>query len=204
MKLSTEQVDSIRKDVDQGGIQIESLKEDVLDHFCCVVEVKMERGKLFEGAVREAILELAPNGLEELQYETVFFLNSTKIIFMKKVMYAIGLISAMAFVSGWAFGILHLPGTTELSIYGFLGFTFVFLPLLTIDYYKVNIRRALTEKLRFALGLLSGIMVALSVVFKMLQLPTLLPIFFFIAGSGLFVFGFLPFWFFSLYKKSVS
>lgn len=182
---------------------MEALKTDVLDHLCCVVEVKLDRGRTFEIGLKEALVELAPNGLKDLENETVFLLNSTKIILMKKLMYTIGALSSMSFVAGWAFGILHLPGAFELSAYGFLGFSLLFMPLYAIDYYKTSIQRALSEKLRFILGLLSAVMMAASVIFKMLHLP-LLPTFFLITGTATFVLGFLPFLFFGMYRKSIS
>jgi len=203
MRLSRNQVQGIRTLVESSGIAIASLRDDVIDHLCCVVEIKMERGRSLETAIQEAVEELAPNGLEELQRETVYLLNSTKIIHMKKFMYLVGLLSAMSFVAGWAFGILHLPGALELSAYGFLGFSFGFMPLYAIDYYKTNIQRALSEKMKFAMGLFSSILMAASVVFKILHLPVL-PTFFLISATILFVFGFLPFLFFGLYKKSVA
>ncbi len=202
MKLSTAQIEIVRSIIDQSRIQIQTLKDDLLDHLCCVVEIKMDSGKAFDQALMEAQLEIAPGGLDEIQRETLFLFNSIKIMRIKKIMYLIGLLSAMAFVSGWTFSLLHLPGGKELSIYGFLSFAFVFLPLLAIDYFKVKIQRAISEKFRFVLGLSSGFMVALSVLFKTLHYegaPELL-----IAGSTLFILGFLPFLFFNMYKKSVS
>lgn len=202
MKLSEQQIDHLRKIIDEGGIDIPSLKDDVLDHVCCVVEIKMTRGKKFDEAVHESVYELAPNGLEEIQNETVFLLNSNKIMVMKKVMYFIGMLSAMAFVGGWAFRILHMPGSDELMGYGFLGFMFIFLPMVAIDYFKVNIHRALSERLKFWLGFISGIIIAISTIFKFLHLQGTSELF--MAGVALFVFGFLPFLFFTMYKKSIS
>ena len=202
MRLSSEQIAIIRTYIDKSTISIDSLKDDLVDHLCCVVEIKIERGGVFDMALREALYELAPDGLNEIQHETVFLLNSTKIILMKKVMYSIGLLSAMVFVLGWAFGIMHLPGATELSIYGFLTFAFIFLPMLALDHYKLNIRWALSDKLKFGLGFASGIIVALSVVFKLMHLSGAQELL--IIGTALFIFGFLPFVFFNMYKKSVS
>ena len=122
---------------------------------------------------------------------------------MKKLMYTIGALSSMSFVAGWAFGMLHLPGAFELSTYGFLGFALVFMPLHAIDYQKTSKQRVLLEKLSFFLGLASALLMSASIIFKMLQL-SILPTFFLIAGSTVFIFGFLPFVFFGLYKKSVS
>ena len=202
MKLSADQIGSIRAYVEDSGIEIESLKADIVDHLCCAVEIKMERKQTFDNGLSEAIHELAPDGLYVLQNETVFLLNSTKIIFMKKVMFATGLLSTMAFALGWTFGILHLPGSFELSAYGFLGFAFIFLPLYAIDYYKASIQRALSEKLRFIFGLMSATFLGASVALKMNHIEggSLL----LAAGTAVFVFGFLPFLFFGMYKKSVS
>lgn len=121
---------------------------------------------------------------------------------IKKIMYLIGLISAMAFVSGLTFTLLHFPGANELSTYGFLSFAFIFLPLLAIDYFKGKVQRAISEKLRFLLGLTSGFIAGLSVLFKALHYQGAAELL--ITGSTLFIFGFLPSQFFNMYKKSVS
>ena len=202
MKLSSEQIGVIRQQVDQSDITIASLKDDVLDHLCCVVEILMDRGKDFDAAVQEALHDLAPEGLDEIQHETMFLLNSTKIILMKKVTYAIGLLASMSFVLGWAFGILHYPGSRELSIGGFLAFVFLFIPLLVIDRFKHKIRWTLTEKLRLIVGGISGIMLTVALGFKILHLPGADELL--LMGSLLFVFGFLPFQFFTLYKESIG
>ena len=202
MKLSPDQLTRVKETVDAGEITIGTLHDDLLDHLCCVVEIEMTRGKNFEAALREAVEDLAPLGLKNIQHETIFLLSSAKIIHMKQVMYFIGLLSAMSFVLGWTFGMMHWSGATELSIGGFLGFVFVFIPLSTMDYFKTKIHRALTEKLRLSLGILSALTVAAAVIFKLLHLPgadILL-----LSGAGLFVFGFLPFLFFTMYKKSVA
>src|SRR6187402_2194641 len=202
MKLAIEQVEHIKSVLDKSNISIDTLRDDLLDHLCCVVEINMEKGGKFEVVLEKAIQELAPEGLEDIQHQTLFLLNSHKIIVMKKLMYSIGLLSAMTFVLGWLFGMMHWPGTTVLSISGFLGFSLIFIPLYTIDYFKVNIHRALTEKLRLSIGILSAFIIATAVIFKLLHLrgaDLLL-----ISGTGLFIFGFLPFLFFSLYKKSIS
>jgi hypothetical protein len=145
---------------------------------------------------------LAPEGLDEIQRETVFLLNSKKIILMKKVMYSIGLVSSMAISLGWLFRILHWPGGFELVNYGFMGFALLFLPMVAINQFKVNINKALSEKLRIILGLLSAFITCIAVFFKTMHYPgadTLL-----LSGGLLFIFGFLPFLFFTMYKKSVS
>mgnify|MGYP003576265435 CR=1 FL=1 len=200
MKLSTEQINSVRHIIDQSEIHNILLKDDVLDHLCCVVEHKMGHGKSFEEAVPEALKELAPDGLHEIQRETVFLLNSAKIILMKKVMYSIGLMSTMALSLGWLFKFLHMPGADQLIDYGFFGFALVFVPMLAIDQLKVRIKKALSERLRIVLGLVSAITTCVAVLFKILHLQFGDLLLF--AGALIFIFGFLPFQFFTMYKKS--
>ncbi len=72
MKLSTEQVTLIEAQVDQSNITIGTLRDDLVDHLCCVVEIKLKKGNSFEKSLLEAMRELAPDGLHELQEETVF------------------------------------------------------------------------------------------------------------------------------------
>ena len=202
MKLSEEQIEKIRNIIDQSAISSDLLRDDVLDHLCCVMEYKIAHGRPFEVALPEAFNELAPDGLDEIQRETVFLLNSTKIILMKKVMYSIGLISTMAMSLGWLFRILHWPGGFELVNYGFLAFSLLFVPMLAINQFKVSINKALSEKLRIILGLVSGIITCVAVLFKVLHYPgadSLL-----LTGAMIFIFGFLPFLFFTMYKKSIS
>jgi hypothetical protein len=192
----------IRGVIDQSTISNDLLKDDVLDHICCVVEHRMDRGKPFEAAMPEAFKELAPDGLDDIQREAVFLLNSKKIILMKKVMYSIGLISTMAMSLGWLFRILHMPGGFELINYGFLAFSLVFLPMLAINQFKVSVNKALSEKLRIILGLLSGIVTCGAVLLKVFHYPGADTLLF--TGALIFIFGFLPFLFFTMYKKSVS
>lgn len=202
MKLSPEQISALRGYIDQSAINIPTLKDDVLDHLCCVVEHKMEYGKTFDAALAEAFYELAPNGLDDIQYETVFLLNSTKIIRMKKIMYSIGLISSIATSIGWLFSVLHWPGGRELFNYGVLGFLLLFVPMLIIDRYKVYIRQTVSEKVKIILGTLSGFIIGLAGVFKLFHLQGADMLL--LGGMLMFTFGFLPFLFFRLYKKSIS
>lgn len=202
MKVTAEQVAIIRKQVEQSGIINEMLRDDVLDHLCCVVEIKLSKGVNFDQALQEASHELAPEGLIEIQRETVFLLNPSKIILMKKIMYSIGLMTSISMTMGLTFKILHMPGADELFNLGFFGFTLVFLPMITIDRYKQNLHRALSERLRLILGFLSAVLIGFSVLFKIFHRPNADVML--LIGITIFSFGFLPFLFFSMYKKSIS
>ena len=202
MRVSPEQVAQIKQVIGQSAINIDTLKDDLLDHLCCVVENRMEKGMGFETSLSEALLELAPDGLDAIQRETIFLLNSTKIMLMKKIMYSIGLITSIAMTMGTLAKLLHWPGAEELFTYGFVGFLLLFLPMLAIDRYKHNLSKSLSEKLRIGLGYLSAFLLVFSIAFKLFHLEgaNLL----LLSGMCVFSFGFLPFLFFNMYKKSLS
>lgn len=202
MLLGDEKVDFIRGEIEKSAIAIQALKEDLLDHFCCFIEYEIKRGHSFEAAYAKAMKQICPNGFDEIQKETIYLLNAKKILFMKKVMYSIGLITSISVSIGWLFRILHWPGGNQLFVYGFLGLVLLFIPMLAIDRYKVSLTRALSERLKIILGASSTMIIGLGVLLKVTdsQGGDLL----LIIGMLLFSFGFLPFFFFRMYRKSTA
>ncbi len=202
MRISKEQVNFISATIDESGITIPTLKDDLIDHLCCVVESKMENGIPFESALQEALREVAPHGLEAIQNQTLYLLNSPNKIFMRKVIFTIGFMSAIAVSLGWLFVTLSWPGGRELFNSGFLGLLMLFIPMMAIYRYKIRRPKIVLERLRIALGTVSSFITGLSLVFKVLHLQgadVLL-----ILGVLIFTFGFLPFLFFNLYRKSAT
>jgi hypothetical protein len=200
MTLSQDQVNQVRQYVDENNIRILSLRDDVLDHLCCSVEMKINDGKSFDQSLSEAMRELAPDGLTKLEYETILLLNSNN-IFMKKFMYILGLVTAIAMSMGFTFRLLHLPGADELFTYGFLTFALVFLPMAAYNSFTMKMKRTLVEKLRIILGFTSAVFVGTAVIFKIMHYPWLDWLLLF--GAGLFSFGFLPCLFYTMYERSI-
>lgn len=200
--LTEEEIAYLQNRIDQSAISNQALKDDLLDHFCCFIEQEMREGSSFEEANQKAWQQICPNGLDEIQRETIFLLNSNKILIMKKVMYSIGLLSSISISLGWLFKVLGWLGGGDLFTYGFLAFVLLFLPMLAIDRYKLVVNKALSEKLRVTLGFTSAIITGLAVLFKIMHLQGANMLL--IAGALLFSFGFLPFLFFRMYRKSLS
>jgi hypothetical protein len=202
MKLSPEQESRIEADIQQSSLRSKPLEDDLLDHFCCAVEHEMEKGKSFEEAYAEAHRHIAPNGLAEIEKETVFLLNSTKFQNMKKVLIVSTLVFAMTLSMGAMFKLMYWPGANLMSGAGIFGLGFISLPLLLWFQFRNKAQKHLNERLRNMLGAASGLLFALSVVFKILHLmgADILLILSFV----LFTFGFLPFAFFKIYKKTAG
>ncbi len=202
MKLTPEQEDLIADFVDAQGITLPSLRDDVIDHLCCVIEQDLHKGKPFDQLLQAAVLDIAPTGLKDILAQTVFLLNSKRIIAMKKFMYLVGFLGAVALTLGVTLKLLNMPWGYELFSVGFLTLLLVFIPLLAFDRYKVAISKALSERMKIILGASAALVTGLAGLFKMLHLQgaeILLML-----GALIFVAGFLPFFFFTMYKKSVS
>jgi hypothetical protein len=200
--LSDIQIKTIKRRIEDSAITMQSLKDDVLDHLCCVVETKIKEGKAFEIALDEALHELTPKGLDEIQRQTIQLLYSPQTIFMKKVMYLIGLFSAASLSIGWLFTVLRWSGGVELFNYGFMIFLMLFIPLFAIDRYRIAMRQQFADKMKVVVGSISAFTIGLSLVFKLFHLQGADLVL--IVGVLLFTFGFLPFLFFAMYKKAVA
>lgn len=202
MKISGDQIAHIRALLDSSEVTSRTLRDDLLDHLCCVVDNKMSKGDIFDTALREALQELAPNGLDKIQRDTYILLQSPQIILMKKVIYAVGFVSACAISVGWMFIIFRWPGGPELFNYGLLGFLLGFVPLLSVSRLKRIARHTWWQRMYTLAALISSLSVGVSLVFKLWHLQGadhLLA-----GGVLLFAFGFLPLLFFSLYKRALA
>lgn len=202
MKLTEHQVQVIEDFVDSQGIRIRTLRDDVVDHLCCVLESEMDKGSSFEELLDQATSDLAPNGLGDIQDKTLFLLNARRIIFMKKVMYSIGFLGSLSLTAGLTLNLLQVPFGTDLLTVGFLTLLLVFIPLLAIDRYKIALSKALSVRLKIILGAIAAALTGLSGLFKLLHLQGAEILL--ILGALVFALGFLPFFYFTMYKKSVS
>ena len=202
MRLTDEQERKIIELLDKDGLKMKSLRDDILDHLCCVVEIRIKKGEAFEMALQEALIELAPNGLSEIERKTIFLLNYRRILMMKILMYLIGFVGAFTLTAGITFKLLYFPYANMLFTGGFLLLLLVFLPLYTFDKFKLAIARSLSERLKIIMGCVSGTVIGLSGVFKFLHWQGASVLL--LAGAFIFAAGYLPFLFFTMYKKSVS
>jgi hypothetical protein len=160
----------------------------------------MGRGLGFEEAFHKAYQETCPNGLDELQTETLYLLNSKKVKAMKVLKYFSGLVASMALAAGSLFKFMHWPYATMLINVGILVFCFVFVPFTFINHLRNNAQHIPSEKNRMILGLLSALLFATGLSFKILHFPTAGILM--VLGSALFIFAFLPMLFFKMYKNA--
>lgn len=202
MILEDEEVSFIKEEIEKSKISISELKDDLLDHFCCFIENELTKGTSFESAYVKALNHICPNGFDEIQKETIYLLNSKKIITMKKIMYLIGLLASMSITLGWLFKYLSWKGGGDLLTYGMICFLLLFLPMLAINRYKMNLAKELSEKLKIIFGFSGAIVAGLGIILRTsgMQYGSLIVL----IGTLIIAFGFLPFLFFRMYRKSIE
>lgn len=202
MTLTPEQVEIVSRFVTRNKVTLPTLKDDVVDHLCCEVEVFMKNGKSFEEALRQAVYELAPHGLHYIQQQTFFLLDGKIIINMRKVTFIIGTLSAMSMSFGWLLKVLAFPGVgNPFFAIGAAVFLLLFLPLLVITYFKRN-KKPTAQKLKMMFGVISAILIGIAFLARIMRLPGADEVLW--AGGITFIFGFLPTLFYDFYKKSIS
>ena len=199
-KLTDKQIDFIAEQVNQSQIKTKDLKEDLIDHFCCMIEDDIKVGITFEDAYRRAYQSVCPNGFDEIHKESLLLLTSKNIIIMKKVLFISGFITSVLLTTTFLFKALHWPGAGIIAAVSFFALVFVFLPILLMYLYRKEISRYGSHKLKYILGFL-GLAISLTgLAFKIFHWPG--------AGilitAGVFIlnFGFLPFYFYRMYKST--
>jgi len=200
--ISDEQVDFIAEEIRKANVKNEALRDDLIDHMCCLVEIDMDRGVPFEEAYQRAYHQTSPNGYGEIQQETVFLLNYNKIMNMKRLTYISGFAFTLSLTAGVFLKLLHLPGAPALLAIGMCGILFVFLPMLIVLRYKQLAVQVLSERLKWIFGVLSFVLFMVASWMKLTHLMgagVMLGLSFFVFG-----FGFLPFLFFRMYKASIE
>lgn len=198
MILSEWQINQVEERIDESGIGIEELRNDLLDHLCCCIETDMSAGLTFEVALRRAWMQVCPNGTREIETETLFLLNKN-IYVMKKITYLSGLFASIFMIIGSLIRFMHWSNANTVFAIGILSFVFVFLPLLL----SIRLRQSVSaiEKAGSIAGLAGSVITGAGVSFKMLHYPgaDLLVV----SGICLLTFVLLPFVFYSAFKNAI-
>ena len=197
--LTDEQIDFIIKQVNNSQIESEALREDLVDHFCCVIEDYMKGGISFEESYNKACRVICPNGLDEIHLETVMLLTSKKIVMLKKLLFVAGFIGTIFLTTSFMFKALHWANAGLMLLISLFILIFILLPLVFLYYFKKEFSAYISYKLKYIFGFLGLTLLLTGGVLKLLHLP----------GSGITLLlsvivinlGFLPFLFYRIHKK---
>lgn len=191
--LNDKQIDYILNDISARGVEMESLQQNLLDHICCIIEQDLEDEGDFESFYQKTIKTFYKDALWEIEEETLFLLTYKNYYTMKKIMIFSGAFAAATMSLGILFKFMHWPGASMGIFLGIIISSFVFLPLFFT--MKVKEQQNTKDKLIIGLGVLAGILMSLSVLFKIQHWPYANKL----AIASLLILGliFLPVYFFS-------
>jgi uncharacterized membrane protein len=167
--LSEKQIDYIFNDIRARGVEMESLQLNLHDHICCIIEQNLEEHGDFESFYQKTIRTFYKDELWEIEEETLLLLTYKNYYAMKKTMILSGTCSAAAMILGILFKFMHWPGASAFIILGVGTSSLIFLPLLFL--LKSKDRQATKDKLILGLSILSGMLLSLSILFKVMHWP---------------------------------
>jgi hypothetical protein len=187
MTLSPLQVDLIKGDISQNGIELKDLQYDLLDHICCILEFEGNDNKPFEEVYEETKKTYFPEGFREIQEQTNYLITQ-KYNNMKTVMNSIGIGSSAILMLGSIFKTFSLPSSNELLLFGAIGLTLGYLPILLILTLKQT--DLLIGKFRNISGFLGAEAFVVGIFLQVLHFPVGKEVLF--LGLGIIVMIFLP------------
>ena len=167
--LSEQQVNFILDDIRRNGIELEELQLSLLDHICCVIEEEMSPETNFETLYSTVLPRFFEKELREIQEETDLLITFKNYYAMKKVMLNTGIFSAFTFIIGAVFKMMHWPGAGVLLLLPIAIISLVFLPLLFL--IKSKETKEKREKTTLGVGVIFGIVLSLSGLFKVMHWP---------------------------------
>ena len=114
-----------------NGVSSYSLQEDLLDHFCCVIEEDMEAGQPFDHSFSNAVERITPEGPEKIQNDLNYLLTIKKNIMLRKLVFMASYLSVLTILLGLALRIpqiLSANATLLLVMVGILLFSVTTVP----------------------------------------------------------------------------
>ena len=200
--LTDENIEFITRIINGSGIESVEMKEDLIDHFCCIIEEEMKKGLSFKQSYDKAYQNICPDGFDEIQRETVYLLTSKKIKSMKRLLYVSGYLSAIGITTTVFLKLSHLPhpGITFLLTSAIL--IFLFVPSLFINLYKRDLAKSLMNKLIYTFGFIGVELLIVFALFRMNHWSWSTT--FFLTSIVILNFAFFPFLFFKMYRKSAE
>jgi len=130
--ITDKNIDFILEDLSKRGIVTESLRLNLLDHVCIIIEENLEENGDFGEFYYRTIQTFYEIELYELEKQTNYYLLYQNNPIMKKVMIISGVFSAAGFIGGSIGKIVLSRFTDFLLLSGFISFVLVFLPLVFI------------------------------------------------------------------------
>lgn len=166
--LTRQEINTIHDFLVDCGVDYEPLRNDLLDHICCSIEEKMDRGMPFREAFHLSVEEFGEEGLEKTQQITMYLLTQKDRV-MKNIASITGITGAFLTIIGFGLKLLHLPPAGILLVSGLTIIALFFLPLILI--IKLKEYKSVNGKLAIVAGVLSAALLVFGMMFKLMHWP---------------------------------
>jgi len=197
-KLNDKHIDYIYHDLNKRGIVLQDLKENIVDHVCCIIEQEMPPEADFKDYYNNIINRFFNTQLKELQQETDTLLHNTYLPFLKKSIQISGIFSVVLLLIGTYCKFNLLNGAGVMLLLGTLLFAFAFIPSLILLKFKDNSSK--TNMVLVVLGFFIVATGSMGCLFKIMEWPmaTQLKLISIIS----FLVGYIPLYYFSSIKNT--
>lgn len=191
--ISEEEIDFILDDITKKGIVTEDVRDNILDHVCCIIENGLSCKEEFSVFYLNTIAQFYKKELCEIEQETKDLLTFKYFYAMKRTLKITGLISVVLILLGAILKTFHSPGAGLSLVLGFTIFSFIFIPLNIILTFKDD--QKISNRIVMTLGMGLTLTGTIGLLFKVMHWPFANILFM----SSLFAFGlvFIPLYFFT-------
>ncbi len=195
--VTDEEITFIDHDLTARGIVLEELRDNLIDHICCIIEHESATEEDFYKCYERVLPQFFKKELQEIQTETDNLLQFKNFYTMKKIMNISGISTVFLILMGVLFKTLHLPGAAIIFILGGFTFAFLFLPILIIIKFKDD--ESTTDKAVFSFGLLLAMIIAIGFIFKVMHWPYANKLMY--SGTTIFTILYVPLYFFTRIRR---
>jgi len=194
--LNESQIERIADTVNTSNIASAELKEDLIDHLCCIAEDEMLKGKDFE-TVFQTVL---PKRLNEIQNETVFLFTSKSKRRLDIALFTSGLGALTGVLATIVMKTLHLPFAQLVFLFTVCLVLSVVVPTIFIRTFKKSSeKRASFFGFKGVLMYAGATLIIVSAVFRLFHWPGAVII---MLVAVIFIYlAMFPLFFFRIFKK---
>ena len=167
--LTENQINKIRQAVEKQNVNFSHLKDDLIDHLGCEIEVEMTNGTDFDTAFEIVLKDIGINGLKKIEHSVISLIN-LKITEKRKLLFAVSSVGIILLLISLIFSIIQF---SQHLILISRGFGLITLLLFVTIFFINNLRKKGKNKkipLNFS-GLIIGMLSIVSVIFMMWNWP---------------------------------
>lgn len=194
--LSDNQVNQVYDLLVAHGVEFQVLRDELLDHICCLVEQKMEQGAQFHAALGQAEKQFGPLGIERTQEATIYLLT-LRLRKMKKTASILGIIGGVTTILGTLFKVMHWPGAGIMLLLGLAITGMLFMP--TALYVNYKTKEGVRDKATIVAGFIGGMILTVFALFKIMHWPGASALL--ILGLGEIILVFIPLYYIKSYRN---